>query len=132
MRVLFDAWTPPRLAATLDRHLAASGGEAVHVGDLPGGPHAPDLARVARADGGLVVTGDARLHHVPALRLAYRRAGLRALALGSGFGALPVERQAALLVERWPEVELVLGSSPAPFLFELPVGRSCALRPLPA
>lgn len=131
MRVLFDGWTPPRLAAALDRHLAGAGGGALHVVGLPGGPHAPDLAWVARAGGGLVVSGDARLHGVPVLRLAYRRAGLRALALGAGFGALPVERQAALLLERWPEVDLVLGSAPAPFLFELPVGRSCALRPLP-
>ena len=88
VRVLFDAWTSPRLAAALDRHLAATGGGAVHVGDLPGGPHAPDLAWVGGAGGGLVVTGDARLHSVPALRLAYRRGtGCARLALGGGFAA---------------------------------------------
>lgn len=135
MNVVFDHGTSPRLAAALDRHLSASGGRAVPVGGLPCGRHASDLAWIEHLRGtGLawtLVTGDLRLGRGPLQRLAVQQAGFGAILLAGAFQALAIDAQASLLLRRWPDIEALVGSMTAPFLVELPAGRSSPLRPLP-
>lgn len=135
MNVFFDNCTSPRLAATLNGYLSGDGGQATHIKDLPCGQHASDLVWIEylRISGlnWFVVTGDLRLQRVTSQRLAFRNAGLRGVVLANAFQAFKIDKQASILLWRWSDIEDIIRLTAAPFLFELPIGRSSGLRPLP-
>ncbi len=135
MKVFFDNCTSPTLAATLNGYLSMTGGQAVHIKDLPCGRHAPDLVWIdhlrGTGDEWLVVTGDLRLQRVKAQRLAFRQAHLRGIVLASAYQSFRVDRQASFLLWRWSDIEDLVRLTAPPFLFEMPAHRSSGMRSLP-
>jgi hypothetical protein len=135
LKFFFDNCTSPRLASTLHGFIETDGHSAFHVKDLACGRHAPDIEwiKMLGDDNAIwtVVTGDHRILKNHAERAAFRGAGLRGFVLASGYYKIAVHQQASLLLWRWPEMVQILGLLGGPGLFELPLGRSSRIRPLP-
>ncbi|MCX8253356.1 hypothetical protein RHAL1_03336 [Beijerinckiaceae bacterium RH AL1] len=135
MRVFFDNCTSPTLAATLDGYLAHLGHGAAHIRDLPCGRNASDIEWIAflreSGEDWIVVTGDQRIHRNKAERAAFRHAGLKGIVLAAAYQKTPVNRQAAMLLWRWPDIAGLIATLAPPFLIEMPISRSGRLRVLP-
>jgi hypothetical protein len=78
----------------------------------------------------IVVTGDKRITKNKAERAAWVRAGLKGFVLAPAFQKTPMHHQAALLLWRWPGMEVFILAAAAGSLFELPISRSGKFRPL--
>lgn len=132
MRIFFDNCTSYVLAATMNGYVGHLGHGAVHIRDLPCGPHASDVGWIASLQASeedwLVFTGDLRIQRNRANRQAFRQANLKGIALAPGYQSHPVNQQASLLLWRWPEIEDTIRRFRPPFLFELPIGRTSGLR----
>lgn len=138
MRVFFDNCTSPVLAHVLDALLSPQGGRAEHVREMPlygfDGRSADEewigrLAQDAPKDW-IVVTGDHRIRKNKAERRAWNRSGLKGFVLAPSYQKTPLNRVAAILLWRWPEMERFIASAAAGSLFELPISRSGKFRPL--
>ena len=135
MRIFFDNCTSHVLAATLNGYVGHLGHDAVHIRDLPCGPHATDLEWMSFLNESgadwLVYTADLRIQKNRAERQAFRQAGLKGIVLAPGYQKHKLYQQASLLLWRWPDVEHTIRRFQPPFLFELPANRNGGLRSLP-
>ncbi|WP_237476848.1 hypothetical protein [Lichenibacterium dinghuense] len=134
MRIFVDNCISHVVASTLNGYVAHLGHDAVHVRDLPCGPHATDVVWMAtlRATGDdwLVLTGDVRISRNRPERLAFTQCNLKGIALAPSFQTMPMHQRASTILWRWPDIENAAARFQPPFLFELPVGRGTGLRML--
>ena len=123
MRIFVDNCLSPVLASTLNGYVAHLGHDAVHVRDMPCGPHAPDVVWMAdlRASGD--DTGDLRISRNRPERLAFRQANLKGIALAPGYQGFRVHQQVSMLLWRWPDIEDVIQRIAPPFLCKVPTSR---------
>ena len=129
MNAFFDNCTSPTLAATIAGYVGTLGHLAVHIRDsstvgLDLNRDATDLEWIialgADVRGWIVVTGDRKLSRNKAEKEAFRRARLSGLWLSGPFTRLPVHRQAALLINRWPDLAETIRRFNPPLLIAVP------------
>ncbi len=134
MRIFVDNCISHVIASTLNGYVAHLGHDAVHIRELPCGPHAADVvwmaALRATGDDWLVLTGDMRISRNRPERLAFAQANLKGVALASPYQTMPMHQRASTILWRWPDIENAVARFQPPFLFELPVGRNTGLRTL--
>lgn len=71
----------------------------------------------------IIVTGDQRIRKNKAERIAWKKAGLKAFVLASGFQKMPLNQCASVLLWRWPEMDQFIRLAAAGSMFELPVNK---------
>ena len=79
----------------------------------------------------MVITGDDRIHRNKAERAAYRQANLFGFVLARAYQRTPANQVASFLLWRWPEMEKLFELVGGAALYELPMGRSGKIKPLP-
>ena len=134
MRIFVDNCISHVVASTLNGYVAHLGHDAVHIRDLPCGPHAADIvwmaALRATGDDWLVLTGDVRISKNRPERFAFTRANLKGVALAPGYQKMPMHQRAATILWRWPDIENAVARFQPPFLFELPTKKGTGFRML--
>jgi hypothetical protein len=139
----FDNNTAPALASTIDGYVSYFGDRAFHIENcseaglsLSKGRHTEDVEWITALGESpfewIVVTGDKRIHTVPAEKEAFRRAGLKGILLPPSTKGkkYPVHQQASNLLWRWPELVNVIDQFKAPTLIGIPQSKGGKLNAL--
>lgn len=136
LHVFVDNNASPLLAATLGALIAKDGRKSLHIREVEElGPSATDeqwIRYLHRQPGDwLAISGDRRISRNPAERTALRSTGARVLFLSKGFLAHPVNRQCAILLWNWPEIQQAIAPLTPPALLELGPSKRLSLRQVP-
>ena len=122
------------MASTLDGYIRYDGHKTEHLREWLSAK-ATDLewmAKLAEAsEDWIVITGDLRIHRNKAERQAFRRLGLRGIALAPAYQKTPMSRICAMLVDGWPRILTQVGALSPPFLLEMPIKFGAKFRSLP-
>jgi hypothetical protein len=134
--VFVDNNTSPRLAKVLSALIQKDELRATHIREVEElGPSATDeqwIGWIYRQPGDwIAVSGDRRISRNPAERAALRSTRARVLFLSRGFLSHPVNRQCAILLWNWPEIEHAMAPLTPPVLLELGPSIRLTLRQVP-
>jgi len=133
MNVFFDNCTSPVMARTLHGFIPSDGHRAVHIGDVMD-RNATDLAWIdylgRHPEKWIVFTGDERIRRNKAEARAFAQARLKGIVLAPADQRTPMNRNCAVLVDRWPKLLETLESFEPPVLFELSINFFGRLRQL--
>jgi hypothetical protein len=125
-------------AAVLDALIALDGHRAFHIKDVPGLPKGRDsededwIRRLHQDDlRWIFLSGDSRVVKNPATRAALRSSGLHGFILAPAYQKTPLNRVAAVLLWKWPEIEKITALLAPPSMHEIPIKKMSKLRSLP-
>lgn len=136
MNFFFDNNLSPALAKTIDAYLSYTEQRAIHIRDInefgmtvvSNSKDTEWIEALGKDNRNWIVfTQDRNIRKVKIEKLAFQKARLKGFLLSQSFQKLPMNKQASILLWRWPELIDLMSKFNPPVLIEVPASKSAKL-----